>query len=55
MSTKTDNILATKIAQYVKMYDVTLFCRAEDKSLSQDGVMNEGKTSSKLGSPESPP
>ena len=51
MSTKTDNILATKIAQYVKMYDVTLFCRAEDKSLSQDGVMNEGKTSSKLGLP----
>lgn len=51
MSTKTDNILTTKIAQYVKMYDVTLFCRAEDKSLSRDGVMNEGKTSSKLGLP----
>lgn len=51
MSTKTDNILTTKIAQYVKMYDVTLFCRAEDKSLSQDGVMNEGETSSKLGLP----
>ncbi len=49
MSTKTDNILATKIAQYAKMYNLALFCRAEDKSLSQDGIMNEGKMSSKLG------
>ncbi len=49
VSTKTDNILTTKIAQYAKMYNVTLFCRAEDKSLSQDGVMNEGEMSSKLG------
>jgi dihydroorotase len=49
MSTKTDNILTTKIAQYAKMYNVTLFCRAEDKSLSNDGVMNEGEVNHKLG------
>jgi dihydroorotase len=49
MSTKTDNILATKIAQYAKMYNVTLFCRAEDRSMSQDGFMYDGEVSSQLG------
>ncbi len=49
MSTTTHNNLAIKIAEYVKMYDVTLFCRAEDRSLSQMGVMIEGEVSSHLG------
>jgi dihydroorotase len=49
MSTTTHNNLAIKIAEYVKMYDVTLFCRAEDRSLSNMGVMTEGEVSSRLG------
>ncbi|WP_345991539.1 dihydroorotase [Sulfurimonas sp. HSL-1716] len=49
MSTTTHNNLAIKIAEYVKMYGVTLFCRAEDRSLRSMGVMNEGETSSCLG------
>lgn len=49
MSTTTHNNLAIKIAEYVKMYGVTLFCRAEDRSLSNMGVMLEGEVSSKLG------
>lgn len=49
MSTTTHNNLAIKIAEYVKMYNVTLFCRAEDRSLSQMGVMIEGAVSSHLG------
>ena len=49
MSTTTHNNLAIKIAEYVKMYDVTLFCRAEDRSLSNMGVMIEGEVSSRLG------
>jgi dihydroorotase len=49
MSTKAKNNLAIKIAEYVKMYDVTLFCKAEDNSLIQSGVMLDGDVSSKLG------
>ena len=49
MSTTTHNNLAIKIAEYVKMYNVTLFCRAEDRSLSNMGVMTEGEVSSHLG------
>ena len=49
MSTTTHNNLAIKIAEYVKMYDVTLFCRAEDRSLSNMGVMTEGEVSAHLG------
>ena len=54
MSTTTHNNLAIKIAEYVKMYDVTLFCRAEDRSLRQMGVMIEGEVSSRLGLPGIP-
>lgn len=49
MSTIAKNDLAIKIAEYVKMYDVTLFCKAEDNSLINNGVMLEGEMSSKLG------
>ena len=31
------------------MYDVTLFVRAEDESLAQDGAMSEGEIATKLG------
>ncbi len=49
MSTIAKNDLAIKIAEYVKMYNVTLFCKAEDNSLINAGVMLEGDVSSHLG------
>lgn len=49
MSTIAKNNLSIKIAEYVKMYGVTLFCKAEDNSLINNGVMLEGDVSSKLG------
>ena len=49
MSTIAKNDVAIKIAEYVKMYGVTLFCKAEDNSLIKSGVMLDGDVSSKLG------
>jgi len=43
------NNLFCRIAEYAKMYDVTLFVRAEDESLAQDGVMSEGEEAVRLG------
>ncbi len=49
MSTVAKNDVALKIAEYVLMYGVTLFCKAEDNSLKNSGVMLESSMSSKLG------
>ena len=49
MSTIAKNNIAIKIAEYVQMYKVTLFCKAEDNSLINSGVMLDGDVSSKLG------
>ena len=49
MSTIAKNDLAIKIAEYVQMYNVTLFCKAEDNSLINNGVMLDGNVSSELG------
>ena len=49
MSTIAKNNLAIKIAEYAQMYDVTLYCKAEDNSLISAGVMLDGDFSSKLG------
>jgi len=49
MSTIAKNDVAIKIAEYVQMYGVTLFCKAEDNSLISSGVMLDGDVSSKLG------
>lgn len=49
MSTIAKNDVAIKIAEYVKMYDVTLYCKAEDNSLINAGVMLDGNINSKLG------
>jgi len=49
MSTIAKNDIAIKIAEYCQMYDVTLFCKAEDNSLIKSGVMLDGDISSKLG------
>ena len=49
MSTIAKNNIAIKIAEYVQMYKVTLFCKAEDNSLIHSGVMLDGDVSAKLG------
>jgi dihydroorotase len=49
MSTIAKNNIAIKVAEYVKMYNVTLFCKAEDNSLISNGVMLDGDVSSRLG------
>jgi len=49
MSTIAKNNIAIKVAEYVQMYGVTLFCKAEDNSLINSGVMLDGDISSKLG------
>ena len=49
MSTIAKNNIAIKIAEYVQMYGVTLFCKAEDNSLINAGVMLDGDISSNLG------
>ncbi|MEA3331173.1 MAG: amidohydrolase family protein [Campylobacterota bacterium] len=49
MSTIAKNDVVIKIAEYVQMYDCTLFCKAEDNSLISSGVMLDGDISCKLG------
>ena len=49
MSTIAKNNIAIKVAEYVQMYGVTLFCKAEDNSLISSGVMLDGDVSSRLG------
>ncbi|MEA3374574.1 MAG: dihydroorotase [Campylobacterota bacterium] len=55
MTTSIRNNVACTIAQYVKMYDTTLFCKAQDTSLSSVGVMTEGAVATKLGLVGIPP
>ncbi len=55
MTTSVRNNVACRIAEYVKMYDTTLFCRAKDTSLSSVGVMTEGSIATKLGLVGIPP
>ncbi len=55
MTTSVKNDVACRIAEYVKMYGVTLFCKAHDTSLWSVGVMTEGKIATKLGLVGIPP
>lgn len=49
MTTSISNHLAVRVAEYVKMFGGTLFCRAFDRNLSANGVMNEGAVAQRLG------
>jgi dihydroorotase len=49
MTTSISNHLAVRVAEYVKMFGGTLFCRAFDRNLSSNGVMNEGAVAQRLG------
>jgi len=55
MTTSISNHLAVRIAEYVKMFGGTLFCRAFDRNLSSNGVMNEGAVAQRLGLVGIPP
>lgn len=55
MTTSISNHLAVRIAEYVKMFGGTLFCRAFDRNLSSNGVMNEGAVAQQLGLVGIPP
>ncbi|ADR33692.1 amidohydrolase [Sulfuricurvum kujiense DSM 16994] len=50
-STLNDYNLITRIAQYLKMADKTLFYKAEEKSLIDSGVMADGAIAAQLGLP----
>ncbi|MGD9654244.1 MAG: amidohydrolase family protein [Sulfuricurvum sp.] len=47
--TVNDYNLISRIAQYLKMADKTLFYKAEEKSLFESGVMADGAVASQLG------
>ena len=55
MSTAVSNNTACRIAEYVKMHKTTLFCKAQDTSLSSVGVMVEGAVATRLGLVGIPP
>ena len=55
MTTSISNHLAVRIAEYVKMFGGTLFCRAYDRNLSASGVMTEGRVATRLGLVGIPP
>jgi len=46
--------LMRRALEYTKMYDIPIIAHEEDKSLSAEGVMNEGFYSTKLGLPGLP-
>lgn len=46
-----DNNLIRRIFEYMKMYEGTVFCSAQDKALNGNGVMFEGSVSATLGLP----
>lgn len=50
-ATLSDYNLITRIAQYLKMADKALFYKAEEKSLTESGVMSDGAIASQLGLP----
>ncbi|MEN8147805.1 MAG: amidohydrolase family protein [Campylobacterota bacterium] len=55
MTTAVSNNTACRIAEYVKMHNTTLFCKAQDTSLSSVGVMVEGAIATSLGLVGIPP
>ena len=49
LNSSANNNIIRRIFEYHKMYEKVLFCGVRDKSLSSDGVMNEGEISYSLG------
>jgi len=45
----TNSNLMRRAMEYIRAFDLPIIVHAEDKYLSDDGVMNEGKTSTMLG------
>jgi len=51
LDSSVDSNLIRRIFEYMKMYDGTVFCKANDRALNGNGVMFEGKVSANLGLP----
>ena len=51
LSGAVDSNLIRRVFEYMKMYEGTVFCSAQDKALNGNGVMFEGKVSARLGLP----
>ena len=51
LSSTVDSNLIRRVFEYMKMYEGTVFCSAQDKALNGNGVMFEGKVSARLGLP----
>jgi dihydroorotase len=51
LSSAVDSNLIRRVFEYMKMYEGTVFCTAQDKALNGNGVMFEGKVSASLGLP----
>lgn len=51
LSSSVDSNLIRRVFEYMKMYEGTIFCSAEDKALNGNGVMFEGEVSARLGLP----
>jgi dihydroorotase len=51
LSSDVDSNLIRRVFEYMKMYEGTVFCTAQDKALNGNGVMFEGKVSASLGLP----
>lgn len=45
----TNSLLMRRVFEYIRRFDLTFICHAEDEFLSKDGVINEGEYSIKLG------
>lgn len=54
LSSAVDSNLIRRVFEYMKMYEGTVFCSAQDKALNGNGVMFEGKVSARLGLPGIP-
>jgi len=51
LDSSVDSNLIRRIFEYMKMYEGTVFCLANDRALNGNGVMFEGKVSASLGLP----
>lgn len=51
LDSSVDSNLIRRVFEYMKMYDGTVFCKANDRALNGNGVMFEGKVSASLGLP----
>ncbi len=54
LDSSIDSNLIRRVFEYMKMYEGTVFCSAKDRALNGNGVMFEGRVSTRLGLPGIP-